>query len=427
MPSGRARRSSSGLRGPALASPSPARRAGPAADLSAAEARRVAVAAQGLDRPRPRRPASEAELAATVRRLGLVQIDCVTVVAPAHYQVLFSRHGPYDRGRLDALLFERRELLEQWAHEASIVPVETWPLLAHRRETHRPRPWGFDAFLRARPAYVARILAEIRQRGALAAGDLPDPEDHPRRLDHAWYGTARRATLEALFGSGVLAIAGRRADFSRLYDLAERIVPASHRLRAVPRAEAQRDLLRAAARAQGVASTGDLADHWRMPVTEARPRLEELAAAGELRPVRVEGWREPAWLHAGAAIPPRTAGAALLSPFDPLVWTRRRTRRVFGFEYRLEVFVPEARRRWGTYVLPFLLGDRLVARVDLKAEREAGRLAVRAAHLEAGEDAGEVAAALARELREMAGWLGLGSVRIGRRGALARPLAAALG
>jgi hypothetical protein len=385
------------------------------------------LAAQGLARPRPREPASDADLSATVRRLGLVQIDCVTVVAPAHYQVLFSRHGPYDRRRLDALLFERRDLLEQWAHEASIVPAEAWPLLAHRREAHRPRPWGFDAFLRTNPRYVERVLGEIRRRGAIAAEDVPHPDGHPARLDHSWYGTVRRATLEALFGRGVLAIAGRRPDFSRLYDLAERVVPAAHRGRTVPRAAAQRELLRIAARAQGVATSGDLADHWRMPVREARPRLEELAADGEIRPVRVEGWREPAWLHAGAAAPARAWGAALLSPFDPLVWTRRRTARLFGFDYRLELFVPEARRRWGTYVLPFLLGDRLAARVDLKAEREAGRLCVRAAHLEAGADPGSVAEALAREIRALAGWLGLQEVRVGRRGGLARALAAAMG
>ena len=396
------------------------------AHLSLAEARRVALAAQGFGRPRPPRPAREEDLLGTVRRLGLVQIDYVTVVVPAHYQVLFSRHGPFDRRRLDRLLFERRALLEHWAHEASIVPAEAWPLLAHRRETHRARPQGFQEFLDRHPDYVARALDLVRERGAIAADDLPHPDSNPARLDHSWYGTVRRATLEALFGRGVLAIAGRRPDFARLYDLAERVVPAGAAARTVGRPEAERALLAAAARAHGVATAGALADYWKMTAREARPRLEELAEAGEIAPVRVEGWREPAWLHRDAPVPAPIEAAALLSPFDPLVWTRRRTSRLFGFDYRLEIFVPAARRRYGAYVLPFLLGDRLVGRLDLKAEREGGRLLVRSAHLEAGAATGPVAEAAAAELAAMASWLGLGAVSVARRGGLARALAAAV-
>lgn len=394
--------------------------------LSAAEARRIAIAAQGLDRPRPRRPVREADLLATVRRLGLLQIDYVTVVVPAQYQVLFSRHGPYDRARLDRLLFERRALLEQWAHEASIVPAEAWPLLSHRRESHRARPWGFQEFLDRNPDYVARALDRIRDRGALAADELPDPEGRSARLAHSWYGTVRRATLEALFGRGVLAIAGRRPDFARLYDLAERVVPSDHAVRSVARPDAERALLATAARAHGIASAGDLADYWRMTAREARPRIAELAERGEIVPARVEGWREPAWLHRDAAAPADPGATALLSPFDPLVWTRRRTSRLFGFDYRLEIFVPEERRRYGAYVLPFLLGDRLVARLDVKAERGAGRLVVRGAHLEPGAVPGPVAEAAAAELVALASWLGLGTVAVGRRGNLSRALSAAV-
>lgn len=395
-------------------------------DLSLAEARRIALHAQGLGRPRPRRPAREADLLATVRRLGLLQIDYVTVVVPAQYQVLFARHGPFDRTRLDRLLFERRALLEQWAHEASIVPVEAWPLLAHRREAHRARPWGFDEFLRRQPGYVARALELIGERGAIAADDLPHPEGDAARLDHSWYGTARRATLEALFGRGILAIAGRRPDFARLYDLAGRIVPAEHVARSPSRDESERALLATAARAHGVATAGDLADYWRMTARDARPRIAELAEAGEILAARVEGWREPAWLHRDARAPGRIAGASLLSPFDPLIWTRRRTSRLFGFEYRLEIFVPEDRRRFGAYVLPLLLGDRLVGRLDLKADRARDRLLVRSAHLEPGVEAGPAAEAAATELAAMASWLGLERVAVGRRGALARPLAGAV-
>ena len=395
-------------------------------DLSLVEARRIALAAQGFGRPRPRRAATEADLLATVRRLGLVQIDYVTVVVPAQYQVLFARHGPYDRSRLDALLFRRRVLLEQWAHEASIVPVETWPLLAHRREGHRARPWGFDDFLRRKPDYVALALGRIREEGALAADELPHPGDHPSRLEHSWYGTVRRATMEALFGRGVLAIAGRRADFARLYDLAERVVRPEHATRTVSRADADREMLLTAARAHGVATGGDLADYWRMKARDARPRIAELAEAGEILPARVEGWREPAWLHREARAPRRIDAAALLSPFDPLVWTRRRTSRLFGFDYRFEIFVPEERRRYGAYVLPMLLGDRLVGRLDLKADRAGRRLLVRSAHLEPGVKAGPVAEAAAAELAAMASWLGLERVSVGRRGGLSRALGAAV-
>lgn len=395
-------------------------------DLSLGEARRTALAAQGFGRPRPRTAPRAADLLATVRRLGLLQIDYVTVVVPAQYQVLFARLGPFDRAHLDALLFRRRSLVEQWAHEASIVPVEHWPLLAHRRDSHRARPWGFQEFLTARPEYVALVLAEIRARGALAADDLPDPEGHPARLAHSWYGSVRRATLEALFGRGVLAIAGRRPDFARLYDLAERVVPPERAGRALDRHAAEREMLRVAARAHGVATAGDLADYWRMTARDARPRLQELADSGEIAPVRVEGWREPGWIHREARTPARIDAAALLSPFDPLVWTRRRTSRLFGFDYRLEIFVPDEKRRFGAYVLPILLGDRLVGRLDLKTDRASDRLLVKSAHLEAGESPGPVAEAAAAELASMAGWLGLGSVKVARRGGLARALSAAV-
>jgi uncharacterized protein YcaQ len=232
--------------------------------------------------------------------------------------------------------------------------------------------------------------------------------------------------LEAHFGFGALAIATRRANFTREYDLAERVVPAAARAREVSREQAQRELLRRAARAHGVGTAADLADYFRMPVGEARPLLAELVEAGDLLPVRVEGWREPAYRHREARSPRRIAAAALLSPFDPVVWFRPRAARLFAFDHRFEIFVPQAQRRWGVYVLPFLLGERLVARVDLKADRPGRRLRVLAAHLEPGDDADEVAAPLAAELRTLAGWLDLDRVTAGRRGALARPLAAAL-
>jgi uncharacterized protein YcaQ len=395
-------------------------------DLSLSEARRIALAAQGFDRPRPAGRVDAAHLGRTIRRLALLQIDYVNVLVPSHYLVPFSRLGPYDRRRLDDVVYRRRAFTEQWAHEASILPVETWPLLRHRMERRRVRPYGFESFLEQNAGYAALVLDEVRARGPLSADDLPDPDGTSRRLPGTWVGTVPRAVLEAHFGRGLLAVADRRPNFARVFDLAERLIPAEHHRRTVGSEEAQRELLRQAARAHGVGTASDLADYFRMPVREARPRLAELVAAGQLRAARVEGWREPAYLHPEARPPRRLDAAALLSPFDPVVWYRPRAERLFGFDYRIEIFVPEAQRRWGYYVLPFLFGDRLVARVDCKADRPGRRLLVPAAYREPGTDAAAVAAALAAELRTLAGWLGLDSVSVGSRGDFARALAAAV-
>ena len=395
------------------------------ADFSISEARRIALAAQGFDRPRRRGRITARQVHETVQRLGLLQFDSVNVLAQAHHQVLFSRLGPYQLKHLEALIAAGK-LTEHWAHEASILPVEMWPLLRHRMEAHRPRPYGFDAFLRRHAGYVAWVLQQVRERGALSADELPEPEGVARRLDHTWFRTVPRMVLEALFGQGILAVRGRRWNMARVYDLAERVVPEEHLGARMEKAEAQRELLRRAARSHGIGTAADLADYYRMPVTEARRQLEALAEAGELRRVRVEGWRDPAFLHSGAKLPRTMAAHALLSPFDPVVWFRPRAERLFDFEYRIEIYTPEAKRRWGYYVLPFLLGERLVARVDLKADRAAERLLVMSAHLEPGADAGETAEALADELRTLAEWLRLGSIQIVRRRGFGRTLAGAV-
>ena len=389
--------------------------------LSLSEARRMALAAQGFDRPRPNGPVGLAHLRRTIRQLGLLQIDTINIVARAHYQVLFSRLGPFDTARLDELVYRRREFTEQWAHEASIVPVEHWPLLRHRMETHRARPFGFDAFLKKHSDYAAWVLEEVRARGPLTADTLPVPDGAERRLSESWFGTVPRATLEAHFGRGELAVADRLPNFARTYDLAERVLPGHWETR-VPKEEAQRELLRLAARAHGVATAADLANYHHMPVREARPRILELAEAGDLRPVRVEGWRDAAWVHRDARVPRRIDAAALLSPFDPVLWFRPRAERLFGFYYRVEIFVPEDKRRWGWYVLPFLLGDRLVARVDLRADRAARVLHVLAAYREDHAEPRATAEALAAELRALAAWQGLDSVAVQRRGDFYRPL-----
>jgi hypothetical protein len=398
--------------------------------LSLDDARRIALAAQGFGAPRPRRPGPR-HLAALIRRLGLLQLDFVNVLAPSHYLVPFSRLGPYDRSALDRVVYGGRAFTEQWAHEASIVPIETWPLLRHRRDTHIARPWGFDEIMARHHHYVETALGAIRERGPLAPADLPDPTHTGRRLPGSWYGTVPRAVLEACFGRGQLAVTARRDNFSRVFDLVERVIPHEHLHRLVDRHESQRELLRIAARACGVGTAADLADYFRMKVGEARPRIHELVTVGDLRLVHVEGWREPACVPRDlddSARGRRPIDArALLSPFDPLIWFRPRTKRLFHFDYRFEIFVPAQKRKWGSYVLPFLMGDRLAARVDVKADRHNNRLAVPGAYLEPGADADTVAPALAEELRTMATWLGLDRVRIGRRGGLAAPLRAALG
>ncbi|HEV8483809.1 MAG TPA: crosslink repair DNA glycosylase YcaQ family protein [Blastocatellia bacterium] len=394
--------------------------------LSLSEARRIALAAQGFDRPRPTAAVGLNHIRRTIRQLGLLQIDYVNVLVPAHYQVLFSRLGPYERSRLDELIYRRREFTEQWAHEASIVPVETWPLLRHRMEVHRVRPYGFESFLEQQASYVEWVMQEVRARGPLTADDLTGPEGTSDRIPGAWHASVQRAVLEAYFGRGLFAVADRRPNFARLYDLAERVLPSEHHDRRVDHAEAERELLRLAGRAHGVGTAADLADYYRMPIRAARERIAELVESGELRKVQVADWREPAYLHPKARLPRRIEASTLLSPFDPVVWYRARAARLFDFDYTIEIFVPQEKRKWGYYVLPFLLGDRLVARVDLKADRAEHRLLVLAAHIESGVKIGEVSEALAAELRTMALWLCLDSVEVGRTGPLARGLAAAI-
>lgn len=391
--------------------------------LSLPAARRIALAAQGFARPRPTSRVDAGHLRRLVERLGLLQLDFVNVLVPSHYLVPFSRLGPYDRGRLDRLA-NGRAFTEQWAHEASLVPVDAWPLLAHRRAAFRCRPYGFERFLDEQPAYVECVLDEVRRRGPLSADELPDPDAGPTHLEHSWFRSVPRAVLETFFGRGALAVPRRRG-FVRQYDLAERVVPLAYFERRVDPDEAQRELLRRAACALGVGTAGDLADYFRMPVGEARPRLAELAAAGELATVRVDGWRETAYLDPAARRPRRVRAAALLSPFDPLICFRPRTARLFDFDFRFEIFVPPQKRRWGAYVLPFLLGDRLAARVDLKADRPARALRVLGSWREPWADGEEVAPPLAAELRTLATWLDLDEVAVADRGDLAADLRAA--
>ncbi len=398
-------------------------------DLPLADARRLTLSALGFADPRPTRPTVR-HLRGVIARLGLLQIDYVNVLVPAQYQVPFSRLGPYDRAALDDLVYRRRECTEQWAHEACIVPMETWGLLHHRG--HDRRSAWIARFMNKHGAYAASIVERVRAGGPVVAADVPEPDGSKGRRPPGgfWSWTVAKIALEAQFAAGALAIADRRPDFTRVYDVIERVVPDRHR-RAIDPAEARRELVRRAARALGVATLAELADYHRAPARQTAAAVAELVEAGDLVAARVEGWREAAFVHRDATRRTRRAGhgerAALISPFDPLVWHRRRTERLFGFDYRLEIWVPRAQRKYGYYVLPFLLGDELVARVDLKADRVNRRLLVAGAWLEPGARPAAVAPALAAELATFARWLDLHEpAAVARRGNLARPLAGAV-
>ncbi len=389
--------------------------------LSASEARRAALAAQGFDRPRPAGDPQGGHFRRVVDTLGLLQLDFVNVLVPAHYLVIWSRIGAYERTRLDQCLYDSGAYTEQWAHEASVVPMDTWPLLAHRRRAFMPWKRSPLGSLDDPERYLEAVLEHVRRDGPLSASDLP-AVDGPRRRPGEWHRSIPRWALELHFGRGRLAVAGRRANFQRLYDLPERVIPAEH-LDAAPQPEAaQRRLLRRAAAALGIASAADLADYFRMRPRDAAARIAELVEDGTLLPARVEGWDDEAYLYRDARIPARIEGRSLLSPFDPLIWYRPRLERLFGFHYRIEIYLPAERRRWGYYVLPFRRGDNIVARVDLKADRSAGALLVQRAHLEDGEDGAATAADLADELRELADWLGLERVSVRSRTDFAREL-----
>ena len=396
--------------------------------LSRNEALRIALAAQGFGKPRPggqNGPYDRGHLGRAMKRAGLLQIDSVNVLVRAHYMPLFSRLGPYPQSLLDEAAWgKKRTLFEYWAHEASLLPLDMHPLLRWRME-RAARGQGIYGQLarisRERPELVASALEMVRDRGPVAASEL-DSELQGRRGSGGWWGWSDvKCALEYLFWAGLVTTRTRRG-FERLYDLPERALPrAVLDLPTPDEAEAHRALLALSGRALGIATAGDLRDYFRLDAADVKPRIAELVEEGTLVPAEVEGWKQLGYLHRDARRPRRIEAAALLSPFDPVVWERARTERLFGFRYRLEIYTPAEKRLHGYYVLPFLLGDRLVARVDLKAERTAGTLHVLAAHAEphAPPHTGE---ALLAELRLMAEWLGLARVVVADRGDLALPL-----
>jgi len=391
--------------------------------LSLATARRMALAAQGLAAPRPEGRVDLRHLRRVFARVGAVQIDPINVVERAPHLTLFSRLGPHDRDLLWRAYNEKHELMEYWAHAACFLPVDAYPLFRHRMEAERP--WRAVRLLEEkRPGYVEAVFEEVRRRGPLAASELEDPGEREipywGNLGTGW--TTGKLVLEWLFVTGRLVV-GERRGLVRRYDLPERAIPREFLEAPAPSGpEAQRALLLRAARSLGVGTAADLLAYYMTRGPEPRGALEALAAEGALERVTVEGWRDPAFRHPEAEAPRRVEAATLLCPFDSLIWDRSRTERLFGFRYRTEIYTPAAKRIWGYYVLPFLLGERLVARVDLKADRARRVLQVPGAFLEEGVDAVAVAPALAAELGLMAGWLGLETVEVGERGDLAGPL-----
>jgi uncharacterized protein YcaQ len=391
--------------------------------LSKVQARRIAVAAQGFLDP-PHATSTMRTLERTVSRVGVIQVDSVNVLQRAHYMPFYSRMGPYDEDLLRRASQRRpRRLIEYWAHVQALMPVDLWPVMRHRMDSYRARAGKWYS-VQANPGLEASLLAELRERGASTARDLDD--GLPRKKENwGWNWSETRKVLDFLFVVGDVAIAGRNGQFEVVYDLPERVLPRQVLDRPIPPlGQAHRELVRRAAVSHGVATIQCLRDYYRMGVAEVGPAVRALVESGELEEARIEGWDRPAYLHRDARLPRKVQARALLSPFDPLCWERNRTEHLFDFHYRIEIYVPQPKRIYGYYVLPFLLGDRMVARVDLKADRSNRRLLVKGAYAEDSAPP-DTAEELAGELLRLAGWLGLESVVVERRGDLAPRLAAA--
>ena len=398
--------------------------------LTAAQARRIAVAAQGFHESRPAGPVTRAHLRRLISRIQVLQMDSVSVAVRAHYAPVFSRLGPYDRDVLDRAAWSHsarapRLLVEYWAHEAALMAVEDWPLLRWRMREYTHGRWGTE-IVRKNARLADDIVTAVGELGPSTAGQIEAHlEAEPRGRKGPWWDRSEtKWVAEALFASGVLTTA-HRVGFARHYDLAERVLPAGVLEREVGDAEALRELTLRAATALGVGTEADIRDYFRLGAAQVKPALAGLVTDGEVERVEIDG--VPAYLRAGQKIPRTNRGRALLCPFDPLIFFRPRVERLFNFHYRIEIYTPAPKRRFGYYVWPFLLDGELVGRVDLKADRAADTLHAVGAFAEDGRDRARVAAALAPELQTMSSWLGLGGVSVGERGDLVGQLSRALG
>ncbi|MEM7275125.1 MAG: crosslink repair DNA glycosylase YcaQ family protein [Actinomycetota bacterium] len=385
--------------------------------LSIAQARRIALGAQGFCDPRPAGAVTSRQFRRAMDRMTILQLDSVNVVCRSHFLPILARLGPYDRDKLDRYLYRSGEHFESMSHEASIVSQQLQPLLRHR--SRGTRKW-VTAAERDLGDYIDAVLAEVTERGPQSVKTLSDPGGRTG----PWWGHSKgKRALETLYVTGRLAVRDRNHMFVTLYDLPERVF--GPEILDLPEPDLDtvgKELLLLGARSHGVGTAADLADYFRLRMPVARPLVAELVEEGRLERVEVAGWDEPAYLHPEARRPRKVRARALLSPFDPVVWFRPRAERLFDFRYRIEIYVPEADRVHGYYVLPFLLDDALVARVDLKADRKAGVLRVRSAFAEDGVDRARVCTELAEALRELGTWLGLEDVMVERRGDLAAQL-----
>ncbi|WP_395638328.1 winged helix-turn-helix domain-containing protein [Pseudolysinimonas sp.] len=391
--------------------------------ISAASARRIALAAQGFGVPRPATVGTR-QLNLLVQRLGILQIDSVNVFERSHYLPVVARLGPYDKKLLDKLtLAAKAPYLEYWAHVATFVPRDDWPLWAFRRAAMRQKYGKPGRWVDTHPEMIAFVLAELAANGPMAASQI-EHEENVRR--GPWWGLSDiKEALEYLFVFGEVVTAGRRG-FERVYALPEQILSPDLLNAEVSVEDAQRELVRRALRSHGIGTPKDIADYYRLYVATTARLLDELVDAGEAEKVAVEGWKAPGYVATDARIPRRIETAALLSPFDPVVWERDRTERMFDFRYRIEIYTPAPRRIYGYYTLPALVDEALVGRIDLKSDRQAGVLRVQSAWREPHAPRG-VEERLVPVLRETAAWQGLGDVVVADRGDLARDLAAALG
>ena len=400
-------------------------------DLSIGQARRIALAAQGFTDPMPSGQPTRRHLRRVLGRTRLLQMDSVNILARAHYLPAFSRLGAYDDAVLDAAAWSDtvrtpRLLAEYWAHEAALVPVDDWPLFGWRMDEYRGGRYRYTREVLARNRSLAADIGDVvSAAGASTPRQIEGVlgiERAPGEKGSWWTRGEVKHVCEALFASGDFS-ATRNENFVRHYDLAERIVGDRVNI-TVDRATAHRELVSRAASALGVGTVADLADYYRLKTADVRAVLGDLSDDGVVRKVSVQGWAEPAYLHREARTPRAVGRHTLLSPFDPLVFFRPRTQRLFDFHYRIEIYVPAHKRVHGYYVLPYLMGEDVVARVDLKADRGAGVLDVLSAHIEPDADRGAVAASLAADLRAMAEWRGLHDLRIRPRGALSEALSA---
>jgi uncharacterized protein YcaQ len=391
--------------------------------ISLPTARRIALGAQGFGAPRPTARVDRRHVRRLFDQVGVVQIDSVNVFVRSQELPLWARLGAHRRDLLAGMAADN-ELFEYWGHMASLIPIERHPLLRWRMErATEGETWG-GLLARERPQFIEAVYELVRERGPASAGELSSAAD--TRSAPWWGWSETKIALEYLFFCGRIS-ARRRPSFERVYDLTERMLPAAVLALPTPtEADAKRHLLELAGQHIGIGTTRDLVDYYRLKIPESRPLIADLVEDGALVKVAVEGWREPAYLHRDARIPRRIDAATVLSPFDSVVWLRSRNERLFDFHYRIEIYTPAPKRVFGYYVLPFLLGDQIVARVDLKADRHASALLAHGAFTEAGFEPTLVAEPLARELNALAAWLGLDRVVAGAKGDIARPLARTL-